>query len=216
MRGSGRNGGFFGSALVEANGAALVTAVETLHDGTLARSSAAYNAFSPADLGTAFALPDVQVPATGAKTHLVLLNPQASAADVTVTYVDLEGATSAGPEVSLAAGETRIVALDATGAGKQANISANQGIAVLGYESALVASSDWGKWGQDTVTSWALPMPGGDVPPTAEPSPSMVPPSATPTPTPLPDDTPTPVAPTEAPEDPTIFLPATYGNASAR
>jgi hypothetical protein len=220
MRGSGRNGGFYGSAIIEANGAALVTAVESLHDGTLARSSAAYKAFGPADLGTAFALPDVQVPATGAKTHLVLLNPQSSAADINVTYLDGAGAESAGPQFSLAAGETRIVALGAEGAGKQANIASNQAIAVLGYDSALVATSDWGKWGHDTVVGWAVPMPGGDVVPTTgppvSPTPTIEPPTATPTPGP--GDTPTPsdTAGPPTPHGPEIFLPAAYRSAPAR
>lgn len=169
-RGSGVNRGFYGSALIEATGRVLAAVVETASDGGEARTSAAYNAFGPADLGLGFVVPRVRAAAEG-KTVVAIHNPGAAEASVSTTY-DAGGQPSAGPAVVVPAGTTRLVTLDARAAGKSATLVSDAPVAVVAYDTRLASAADWGQWGVDTNAYWPPRSTAADTTPPTPASPT--------------------------------------------
>lgn len=218
-RGSGVNRGFYGSATVEAGGRVLAAVIESASDGTAVRTSAAYAAYGPDDLGLGFVVPRVRAAADG-KTVVAVHNPGASDASVSTTY-DAGGQASAGPAIAVPAGTMRLVTLDARAAGKTATLASDAPVAVVAYDTRIASAADWGQWGVDTNVYWpprstapdaapttpasptATRTPAATGSPTATATPSVSPVAATATPT-----TPSATPPTATPERPAIYLPA--------
>ncbi len=238
-RGAATNRGFYGSAVIEANGRVLAAVVQSTYPNAAvitSTTSAAYNAFGAADLGTRFALAKVRYgAAAGAtKTELAVMNPGTDAANVSIAYND-PGQPVAGPSAAIPAGAMRIIALEAKGADKPATITSDVPVAVLVNDTATT-SSNWLMPSHDTSIYWPVRLSGAVTP---SPTPTggattAAPPSPTPTATATataqvstatatatsPTLTPTPVTPTVAPTTAgtrlKVFLPVGYRNEKVR
>lgn len=189
-RGGGANTGFMGSAIVTSSGPIAVTVLETAIYPAAVRASASYNGFTPAELGSAFAVPALRHVPGGRTTRLVFQNPGATAVSVETTLFD--GATEVRRETTVVpAGSAGSIATagDVT-ATLSARIVASGPIAALVYESPWDAPSEWGPSGDlgyDTA-AYAAPRASGAEfptprPPTITPTPMS---SSTPSPTPSP------------------------------
>jgi hypothetical protein len=90
-RGDGFNTGFLGSASIRASGKIIAAAWEEYRENNFVLGSAAYNAFSQADLGTAFAVPRAFMTADGQPSFLIAMNPGPDPAEVTSTLYNDDG-----------------------------------------------------------------------------------------------------------------------------
>jgi hypothetical protein len=178
-RGARAGQGFFGSVTITGSGPLLAAAWEqsTTRYITNVMTSAAYNAFGPDDLSTAFAVPHVRYSSDGHTSQLVLMNPGSGAADVSIDVIDDAGDARGLPAVSLGGGEMTVVpvVLPAPGSG-QALVDASAPIAVLVYDIGAET---------DLTAYWAIKMPADLIDlPTRTPTSTPVPPTETPTPGP--------------------------------
>jgi hypothetical protein len=234
-RGAQANRGFYGSAVIEANGRVLASVMQSTYPGTgvvTSTTSAAYNAYGAADLGTRFALAKVRYGAAAGtpRTELVVMNPGPSTANVSITYNE-QGQPIAGPGASIPPGATRIIALEAKGVGKPATLASDVPVAVLVNDTALGAGN-WPAPNFDTSIYWPARLSGAVAltpTPTAGPT-TPAPPSTTPTGTATPTATvataTASATPTATPRTPSatptgdgarkVFLPAGYRNQPIR
>jgi len=230
-RGSGTNRGFYGGAVIEAGGRILATVLESAIDDATVRTSAAYHAYSPGDLGTRFGVARIQGTG-GIKTLLVAQNPGTDPVTINPTY-DEGGRPFSGASLVVPPGEMRVIPPDSRAAGKSVSLAADGALAMLAYDTGVAAPADWGRWGVDTTAYWPARSPDGipttgAEPPTWTPVPSTATrtrtPSATPSPTATSVVTPTPTAsptatrptPTVADPDRKIYLPSGYREFPAR
>ena len=209
-RGSGANRGFYGSAIIEANGGKILASVlEGIFSAPTARTASAFHGFGPADLSAGFIIPELHADASGLKTHIVLMNPSASTVTARFTQADLDTA-----QVDIPPGGMQLVS-PITGHMTQTHslgrIEASAPIAALIYDTAFASPADWGNWDVDSSIAWAVQSPSGDVAtsvPTDTPEPSDTPtPSVVP---PDPSETPVEPGPTDTPggsDDFVIYLP---------
>jgi len=195
-RGSGTNTGFVGSAMVTATGAVAVTVLETAVYPAAVRASASYNGFTPAELGSAFAVPALRHVPGGRTTRVVFQNPGDAAVSVETVLFDA-GAEVRRETTVVPAGSARSFATsgDVT-ATLSARIVASSPIAALVYETPWDSPAEWGPSGDlgyDTA-AYAAPRASGPDFPTPRP------PTITPTPTPDPTGTPVALPPSPTPE----------------
>lgn len=205
-RGSQANRGFYGSAIVEAEGRVLATVLDSAGQGTVGHSDAAYNGFGPADLGTLHAVATVRRDAE-ARSFFLIQSP--AGAELTLRY------TGGGSEaLSIPAGEMRLVGPAAQAAGGPATIASSSPVAVLVYEAVGFTPAEWPRWGQDASLYWAnriamgeLPTPASPTPRAQTPSPTASPPAAT-TPPPSPTEPSASATPSASPPGPTTPSPS--------
>lgn len=197
-RGGGLNTGFVGSAMVTATGPVAVTVLETAVYPSAVRASASYNGFTPAELGSAFAVPALRHVPGGRTTRVVFHNPGDVA--VSVEAVLLDGEREVHRETTtVPAGTARSIGTSGdVSATLSARFVASAPIAALVYETPWESPADWGLAGDagyDTA-AYAAPKASGATFPTPRP------PTITPTPTPTPT-----VPPTRAPAPDGVFIP---------
>lgn len=203
-RGAQLNRGFYGSVAIEATGRVLASVVQSTYPSLAAitsTTSAAYNAFGPEDLGTRFGVAKLRygTAADAPKSQIVVMNPGASPANVSITYNE-QAQPVAGPSAAIPAGAMRVFPVDAKGADKPATISSDNPIAVLVNDSTITGPAGWGNPSHDSSIYWPARLGGGV---TVTPTPIGIvttppPPSATRT-SPPPSVTPTRTASAETP-----------------
>ena len=186
-RGSRAHSGFVGSARIEADGDVVATVLETALYMTATRATAAYDGFTPDDLGLGFAVPYLIHVPDGVSTRFILLNPGAAAVSVTTQW-DLDHPAPDMPPaetVEVPAGTMRMIttkgAREFTG---RARVSASGPIAMLVYETPFDTAADFGPAGDLGYDTAAYAAPRLIEPASIEPSPpppTMPSPTATPT-----------------------------------
>ncbi len=170
-RGSGTNTGFHGSAVVTSDQPVVAAVLETSGQPDRTRTSAAYNAFTAADLGQHFVVPAVRSRAGERVTRLYVQAPGA-AAQVTVQVIAPGGRVTS-LESSVPAGEMRVVALGDDANGGRALVQSDQPVAVLVYETPFGAVGDWVDADVFDTVAYAAPRTSGALPttpPTASPT----------------------------------------------
>ena len=220
--GSSPHRGFLGSARIEADADVVATVLETALYITRTRATAAYDGFTDADLGTAFAVPYLVHEPDAVSTRFILLNPGDAPVEVTTEW-DLDVSTTGMPpseSVTVPAGEVGVIktssAVAFTG---RAVIRSSGSIAVLVYETPFETASDFGPDGDagyDTA-AYAAPRLLGDVAPIPSPPPptSTAEPTAPPTgapPTGTPPEIPTAIATSDPGIVATIHMPMAFKN----
>lgn len=191
--------GFVGSAFVSADLPITVMAMERGKVRGRSWANAAYNGFTPEDMGTAFAAPALRYEPGALKTYLYLTAGDAQAVQVDLTWIREDGARE---EVSLQvpAGETRALAPAATGEEQVAALLRADGpLAALVYESPFFDGAGALAEHRDSAASWAPRLEAAPVDPVATATPGG--PERTPTPT--------ATATQPAPETETPRVPAT-------
>lgn len=129
---------FRGSAIVTASGPVLAAALEDGRVGGIVNTLAAYNAFGPRDLSTAWSVPVVRRATDFVSTEIVVHNPADAAATARVRLYDASGQGRGDVALPLAPGATAALDLAATtdfpvGTGR-ATVDGDGPLAVVVYE----------------------------------------------------------------------------------
>lgn len=190
--GGGVNAGFYGSALVTSNQPIVAAVMETSGQPDRTRTSAAYHAFTAADLGQHFVVPAVRSKA-GQRVTQFFVQAADAAAQVSIQIGGPGGRTIA-LEGSVPAGEMRVFKPNEDVDAARAVITSDQPVAVLVYETPFGTVGDYVDGdvfdtaafaapraaGTGTVpTATATRTPGGGSPTTVTPPPSGTTPAPT-------------------------------------
>jgi hypothetical protein len=210
-RGAARDEGFLGPAVIRASAPVLAMVLDQDArpiDGQSSftvLSSAAYNAYSPSDLGQTWLLPRVYPSIEGRSTEVAVFNPGTSPVTFRVEWGflpdDLVG--TSGP-ITVAPGQVALVPILAVeGADPQAAIRADGPVAVVAYDGGTYV---------DRTAYWPLRVTGDlldgvptvEAPPTPTPEPGTPPATASGPATRTPTATRTPRTPGDESE---IYMP---------
>lgn len=189
--------GFVGSAFVSADRPITVMAMERSEIRGRSWANAAYNGFTPEDMGTAFAAPALRYEPGALKTYLYLTAGDGQAVQVDLAWIREDG-TREETSVQVPAGETRALAPAVTGEEQVAALLRADGpLAALVYESPFFDGAGALAEHRDSAASWAPRLEAAPVDPVETPTPGGA------------DETPTPTATNPAPETETPRVPAT-------
>ncbi len=195
-RGSRPNSGFVGSARIASSGRVQGSVLESSRWMTMTRTAAAWNPFTPEDLGETFVVPAARHMSGKRVTQFAIHNPGDAPLNAGISYVAIEGqvGTQAG-QVMVPPGETRMLATD----GKvdfiaRATIASDGPVAVLVYDTPFATLADFDN--RDNLLDMSAyrpirigegdlvtPRPPPTIRPTVTSTPTEAPPGETPDPT---------------------------------